>query len=66
MHLLWRVLACRISRDVEVVVEPAGTQASTGTAAALSTEAAAKSSSKKLAASEDEQKKDETAVKVRA
>jgi hypothetical protein len=50
-----------------VVVEPAaGAQASTGAAAALSTEVTAKnSSSKKLAANEVEHKKDEHAVKVR-
>jgi hypothetical protein len=58
---------CRISKDVEVVVEPAGGHASTGAAAALSTEVAAKSSSKQLAASDDEQKKAEQApVKVRS
>jgi hypothetical protein len=59
--------ACRISKDVEVVVDPAGAPAGASTAAAaLSVEAAGKGSKKQVGKTQDDEKKksEEPEVKV--
>jgi hypothetical protein len=60
------IAPCRISKDVEVVVDPAGAPAASSTAAALSIEAADKGSRRqtKEEDSDGKKKKEEPEVKV--